>query len=263
MEENMYYVEVRDKSTGEVVMNFETPALPIMTISDDGNSVGFNDIQVFGYNKEDAFEDDCCDCNDCPIARECVAESVVGSSVAVIKDELNLAYIDNDREVLATTPIMPDIVNVENPNDRTVFVQFADSTKEVSHASENDEFNLETGVLICITKKLLADMDIFCSGSSAYNKIIKYALTKLNATKKAKQALKEKRKQELAKVAKVRRDSRLAKERQRENRIREMADAYKLAFEEVSKEAVSDFEKYMNDLAKELEAKEEANKKED
>ena len=257
MEENMYYVEVKDKSTGEVVMSFETPALPIMTIRDDGNSVGFNDIQSFGCDREDAFEDDCGDCNDCPIARECVAESVVGSSVAIIEDELNLAYIDNDREVLATTPIMPDIVNVENPNDRTVFVQFADGTKEVAHASENDEFNLETGVLICITKKLLADMDIFCSGSSAYNKIIKYALTKLNATKKANLALKEKRKQELAKLAKIRKDSRLAKEKQRENRIREMADAYKLAFSEVSKEAVSDFEKSLNDIVKELEAKEE------
>lgn len=66
----------------------------------------------------------------------------------------------------------------------TVFVEFADGSKEVAVLNEGDEFNLEQGILICITKKLLSDkLAGICTGSSAYNKLVKYAMTKLDAKK--------------------------------------------------------------------------------
>ena len=116
--------------------------------------------------------------------RECMEENTVGSTVFAEDGDLYLGYLNADNGIIGHTCIMPDIVNVSNPNDKTVFVEFADGTKEVAHLNDGDVFSLEVGVLICVVKKLLSEMDIIGTGSSAYNKIIKYALGKLDATKK-------------------------------------------------------------------------------
>ena len=67
----------------------------------------------------------------------------------------SITKLSNNQEACIHRMVMPDIVNVEMPNDRTVFVQFADGTKEVAHASEEDEFNFQFGIAICLMKKLL------------------------------------------------------------------------------------------------------------
>ena len=185
--------------------------------------------------------------NSTDICRECIEDEVTGSTVVPINNDLNIAYLDACNNILATTAIMPDIINVQNPNKETVFVEFADGSKEVAHLNDGDVFNLETGILICIVKKILSDMDILCSGSSAYNKIIKYALTKVDAKKKAKEAEIEKYKAERRKVAQIKRDQRRLENKKREARIKEMAEAYKMAFNEISNstlgETLEDIEK--------------------
>lgn len=103
-------------------------------------------------------------------------------------------------------PIIPDVINVEQPNNKTVFVQFADGSKEVAVCSEDDTFSFETGVLICLFKKVMSKFayGFGVTGSTIYNKMIKYAMSKKDATKKARMAMREAEKQ-------------MAKERHEEN----------------------------------------------
>lgn len=60
-----------------------------------------------------------------------------------------------------------------NPCCTEVF--FKDGTSERAVLSENDTFNLEQSISICITKKILS-MLCGVSGSSVYNKLIKYCM---------------------------------------------------------------------------------------
>ena len=66
--------------------------------------------------------------------------------------------------------IMPDIKDIKVYN-HTVMMIFVDGTKTVAVLDNEDKFNLEQGISICITKKLLGE-----DGSSIYNKLIKRAL---------------------------------------------------------------------------------------
>lgn len=93
--------------------------------------------------------------------------------------------------------IISDIKDVEVYN-KTVLVTFADNTKTVAVLDKEDEFNLEQGISICITKKLLGE-----NGSSIYNKLIKRAFKVKEqndkAAEKAKKAkAEEKQRRELA-----------------------------------------------------------------
>ncbi len=192
--------------------------------------------------------------------REMMEDATVGSTVFADDGELYLGYLNEDNEIIGHTCIMPDIVNVSNPNDKTVFVEFADGTKEVAHLNEGDVFSLEVGVLICVVKKLLSGMDIVGTGSSAYNKIIKYALTKVDATKKKREEEAKKAKEERAKLASIKQEARRIENKERENRIREMTEAYKRAISDVSKQASVELEESFKGLLDELEKAEKKDK---
>lgn len=76
--------------------------------------------------------------------------------------------------------IMPSIAGIEilgsEINDpRCIKLYFEDGTFEKAVTSKNDTFNLEHGISVCITKKLLS---MICGGhgNSIYNKIIKDCL---------------------------------------------------------------------------------------
>lgn len=106
--------------------------------------------------------------------------------------------------------IMSDIKDVIVHNN-TVLVMFADGTKTVAVLDEEDEFNLEQGISICITKKLLGQ-----DGSSVYNKLIKRALkVKKQNEKAAEKAEKDK------KEAKLRKEKALARHKQKVAKRRE------------------------------------------
>ena len=204
-------------------------------------------------------ETTCCECekeneNDfIEFLRNMMEENTVGSTLFADDGDLFLGYLNKDNGIIGHTNLMPDIINVSNPNDKTVFVEFADGTKEVAHLNDGDVFSLETGILICVVKKMFADMDIIGTGSSVYNKIIKYALTKVDATKKKREEELKKAKEERMKLASIKQEARRIENKKREDRIREMTEAYKRAIGEVSKQASAELEESFKGLLDELE----------
>ncbi len=185
--------------------------------------------------------------------RNMMEQNTVGSTLFADDGDLFLGYLNKDNGIIGHTNLMPDIINVSNPNDKTVFVEFADGTKEVAHLNEGDVFSLETGILICVVKKMFADMDIIGTGSSVYNKIIKYALTKVDATKKKREEELKKVKEERMKLASIKQETRRIENKKREDRIREMTEAYKRAINDVSKQASTELEASFKGLLDELE----------
>jgi hypothetical protein len=121
--------------------------------------------------------------------------------------------------------LIPDITDVK-VHHNTVLVTFADDTKTVAVLDNEDKFNLEQGISICITKKLLGE-----SGSSIYNKLIKRAL-KVKKQNEQAAAKKEKEKVEVKKrkAAALKRHQK-KKAKRRGERISEMAEAYIRAIE--------------------------------
>lgn len=124
--------------------------------------------------------------------------------------------------------IMPDIKDVKVYNN-TVMMIFVDDTKTVAVLDNEDKFNLEQGISICITKKLLGQ-----DGSSIYNKLIKRAL-KLKKQKEKEATKAENDKKE----AKRRKEKALArhmkkKAKRREEEIEMHKEAYIRAIEYVN-----------------------------
>lgn len=183
---------------------------------------------------------------------ESMVQGVTGSTIRSICDALTLCYLNENNEIICGTSIMSDIVNVEKPNDETVFVEFADGTKEVAHLSKEDTFSLETGILICVVKKLFSEMPILVSGSSAYNKVIKYALTKVDAKKKAKQAEIEEKKRAKAEYSALKQKEREKANKRREARINEMAEAYKRAAKDIAEESSEKLKNRIEELITQL-----------
>lgn len=71
--------------------------------------------------------------------------------------------------------VMPDISSIKVINNKVVIMKFEDGTVEKAVTNDNDTFNLEQGISICLTKRLLDDKQ--CDGgSSLYNKLVKHAL---------------------------------------------------------------------------------------
>ena len=204
-----------------------------------GETFELNPIEVF--NAMAAVQDEIICCDDCEHEKECSREALedvaVGSSLRCIDDELCLVYLDECNNEIAKTNLMPNIINVQQPN----------------HLNDGDVFNLETGILICIAKKLFEDMDIIGTGSSVYNKVIKYALGKLDYTKKARQAVLQHRKEERMKLAQIKQDVRRVENKKREERIREMTEAYKRAINDVSNQASKELEESFKVFIDELE----------
>ena len=61
------------------------------------------------------------------------------------------------------TPIMPqyvcvDIADVVTYNDKVTIVYFSDGSFEKAVCTDNDTFDIETGITICLCKKMLKDL---------------------------------------------------------------------------------------------------------
>lgn len=116
--------------------------------------------------------------------------------------------------------ILSDIKDVKVHN-KAVIVTFADNTQTVAVLDKEDEFNLEQGISICITKKLLGE-----NGNSIYNKLIKRALKVKKQNEKAAEKAKKVKEEE-----KKRRELALARHkkkvaRKREDQIEIQKEAY-------------------------------------
>ena len=115
--------------------------------------------------------------------------------------------------------VMSDIKDVTVYHN-TVIVTFADNTKTVAAMDPEDKFDLEQGISICITKKLLGD-----NGTSIYNKLIKRAFKVMNnneaARIKADEEKAEKKRRDEAYIAKKKKIK--AKKREAEIELRKEA----------------------------------------
>ncbi len=114
----------------------------------------------------------------------------------VEKGKIGAVTIGEDN-IYVLEKIIEDIVNVSNPNPETVFVEFADGTKEVARTEKGDTFCFETGIMICLMKKILSNLSNGrMSGSSLYNKLMDYAIGKIDAKRKAHDEAVKKEKEE-------------------------------------------------------------------
>lgn len=128
---------------------------------------------------------------------------------------------------------LPEIIDVEVINNCVTVVTFSDGTKEKAVLDKADVFNLEQGISICITKKLLAQITGF-GGTKVYNGLIKRAIkkhkAKLDTIEKSKQ-IEEQKKKKYEKIAAKKAKRKAA---QREARINEQAEAYRRALQSMN-----------------------------
>lgn len=110
-------------------------------------------------------------------------------NVTSLREQGNDVVIDFDKvggEYKSISHIIPKVKKTY-VNHRTVIVKFEDGTFEKATATDDDYFSTETGVCICLFKKVL-DRLVSGHGSSVYNKLMDYTLSKgvENSEKKAK-----------------------------------------------------------------------------
>lgn len=101
------------------------------------------------------------------------------------------------------------ITDVQSYNNRAVRVWFSDKTSETAVCAPDDTFSLETGITICIMKKLLG-------GTKEYNKVVRNALKTMNANVEAK--AKAEAEKELEKQRRLKAEKRNAARREKRNR---------------------------------------------
>ncbi len=117
---------------------------------------------------------------------ECMSNNSIQETFLVEKGGVVSAVTMGEKGYSILPKIIDDIVNVSNPNPQTVFVEFADGTKEIARVEKGDTFCFETGIMICLMKKILSNLSNGrMSGSSLYNKLMDYAIGKIDAKRKA------------------------------------------------------------------------------
>lgn len=92
-----------------------------------------------------------------------------GNDVVVEYDKINDEY-------KSIAHLIPKVVKTYINGDTTV-VKFADGTYTKAVCKPGDSFNPETGICICLFKRVL-DRLVSGHGSSVYNKLMDYALAK-------------------------------------------------------------------------------------
>ena len=126
----------------------------------------------------------------------------------------------------STKELIPDIKDVIVHNSCVVIVEFTDGTSEKAVLHPCDEFSVEQGISICITKKLVG-------GSSIYNKLIDRAI-KVKINNDAEKTKKE-QEEEARKERKKKNDEKKARRKvaKREEYIETQKEAYIRALREV------------------------------
>lgn len=97
------------------------------------------------------------------LTTRCVFENGVGGYKELYAKFYKDGFRTSEKELI------PDIKNVIIHNNHAVIVEFVDGTTEKAVLHPEDQFSVEQGISICITKKLVG-------GSSIYNKLIDRAV---------------------------------------------------------------------------------------
>lgn len=115
-------------------------------------------------------------------------------------------------------------IKVPNPN-KVVIVEFNDGTEEKAVCHKDDVFNLETGIMICVMKKMMG-------GSAEYNKymnlVMKFYECKIEDEKKAAEEAERKERKRQKEIAR--------KQRRKERKIAEQIEIQKEAYLQALKE---------------------------
>lgn len=133
--------------------------------------------------------------------------------------------------------ILPAIEDVKIYNQNTVVISFADGTKETARLSKEENFfDIERGISICIAKKLLSDKTDG-NGTSVYNKLVEYAV-RFEARKRYQEATDYIEKMEREERLKMRRRKTQEKRKEKANARREemietQAEAYVRAMQKL------------------------------
>ena len=137
--------------------------------------------------------------------------------------------------------IIPVIENVSvykdtNGNDKSVVIEFADGTKEKASTRHGDKFDLETGISLCIAKKMYATLARTYGKSSGFSKIVHKAVKIYNNGVKEEESRKKRVAEE--KLAEQRRIAKRKKraEKRRQRKVNLLKDAFVAAFNETKKE---------------------------
>lgn len=137
-----------------------------------------------------------------------------------------VAKFYKDGFLQSTKKLIPDIKDVRIYNNCAIVVEFMDGTTEKAVVHQCDEFSVEQGISICITKK-------FVGGSSIYNKLIDRAIKVMlkNDGEKTERAIAEEKRKE----HKKRKDEKRARREaaRREKNIDEQKEAYIRAWKEI------------------------------
>ena len=136
--------------------------------------------------------------------------------------------------------IIPDIKDVKViKNDvnakPVVIVLFKDGTEEKAVLADKDTFCLETGIGICITKKLLSMKNNGNGGSALYNKIVDRAVKVMNRNKEAKMKEQIEKDKEESRYKKLVEKKKRRNERRRQKEIEEIAQ-YEIDIEKKKEE---------------------------
>ena len=151
-------------------------------------------------------------------------------------DEIKNAIKNDDKSIKQTikqNDAVDDIINqisdIKCFNNVCVEVTFKDGTKERAVCCPDDTFNFETGLVICLIKKMLSTKQK--SGTYMYNKLVKkaYKVVEEQMLEKAAKEAEELAKKKKALKEKKRKERRLANRRER--RKQELAEAIVLANE--------------------------------
>lgn len=112
-------------------------------------------------------------------------------------------------------------VKILSPN-KVVQVIFEDGTSEKAVCDKNDTFSLETGITVCIAKKILG-------GTKEYNKTIRNALKTMERNEKSKKEREDEKKRIAMKRQKT-------EEQRRDRKIKAQEEAYYRAMKRIESE---------------------------
>lgn len=129
--------------------------------------------------------------------------------------------------VFHTVHKVPEIIDVKVINDKVVIVTFIDGTQTKAVCDKDDTFNLEVGIGICITKRLMSSDEQ--TGNSMFNKTIKNALKVMKRNEQLEKARKEFEEEEKRVEEKIKRKKEKRAEKRRQKKVQMMADAILLA----------------------------------
>jgi len=121
----------------------------------------------------------------------------------------------------------PAITDVKTINNKVVIVTFADGSSTKAVCDKDDAFNLDIGIGICITKRLMSRDEK--AGNSMFNKAIRDAHKVMKRNEELAQAKKELEEEEKRIEAKIQRKKEKRAEKRRQKRVEELADAIALA----------------------------------